>query len=191
MRKFRKNQSGFTLIELMIVVAIIGVLAAIAIPAFINYVKRSKTSEAPANLKAMFTGAASYYTSERGPAALPARGAGVVTVTRCKAASATTANAADDQKSVLNWATINAATSTFESFQFQVSDPVYFNYEVVTTGTAGCGDTTAVGTRLYQMRANGDLDGDDVSSLYELSVGVDEGNTLYRNGAIYVEAELE
>jgi type IV pilus assembly protein PilA len=52
---------GFTLIELMIVVAIIGILAAIAVPNFTRFQAKSKQSEARTNLKAMYTAAQSYY----------------------------------------------------------------------------------------------------------------------------------
>ncbi|OBU17385.1 pilus assembly protein PilA [Photobacterium aquimaris] len=61
-----KKQQGFTLIELMIVVAIIGVLSAVAIPAYKDYVTKSEASSALATLKALVT-PAELYIQETGP----------------------------------------------------------------------------------------------------------------------------
>ncbi len=60
MKQAKRGQQGFTLIELMIVVAIVGILAAIAIPAYQDYIIRSKVSEAAAALGACKTSVSEY-----------------------------------------------------------------------------------------------------------------------------------
>jgi type IV pilus assembly protein PilA len=62
--KMQKVQQGFTLIELMIVIAIVGILAAIALPAYQDYTVRAKMAEPMAYLSEAKTGLSEYYASQ-------------------------------------------------------------------------------------------------------------------------------
>lgn len=61
----RASQNGFTLIELMIVVAIIGILASIVYPNYTEYVKKGKATEGPANLATLKNRMEQYYQDNK------------------------------------------------------------------------------------------------------------------------------
>ena len=57
----RRNQKGFTLMELMVVIVIVAILAAVAVPLYINYVKDARRTEAKAAIGALATAMEEYF----------------------------------------------------------------------------------------------------------------------------------
>ncbi|HET9325587.1 MAG TPA: prepilin-type N-terminal cleavage/methylation domain-containing protein [Candidatus Eisenbacteria bacterium] len=68
----RRNQKGFTLMELMVVIVIVAILAAVAVPLYINYVKDAQRTEAKGAIGAIITAEQTYYQLNREYANCPA-----------------------------------------------------------------------------------------------------------------------
>jgi type IV pilus assembly protein PilA len=173
-----KKKAAFTLIELMIVVAILGILAALAIPAFIGYVRRAKTSEATGNLSSMFKSAASYMNAER-----QGQGVGAANGAYCSVGSDSltpTPNANKQQFS---------AGANAQALGFSIADFVYFGYGI-SSNASKCG-WTANQALVYTFFAQGDLDADGVRSTFELATATDKDTTLYHAKGFYIANEIE
>ncbi len=87
MNRFRKqpNQKGFTMVELMVVVVIVGVLAAVAVPMYTKYIKNARVSEATGKIGEVVTSAKAWAIENQNAAGnpiWPSGATGIVDLTR-------------------------------------------------------------------------------------------------------------
>jgi type IV pilus assembly protein PilA len=156
----KRLKRGFTLVELMIVVAIIGILAALAIYGVTKYVKNAKTAEAREALGRMSKDANGVYERESMTSSVMALSSSSGISRRlCDSATAVPKDIPKAQKyqsSPSEWG--GTATAGWQCLKFSMNDPQYFQYDYQAK------NPTADGS--FSCLAHGNLDGDAASSTF-------------------------
>jgi len=182
--KLKRLKRGFTLVELMIVVAIVGILAALAVYGVSKYVKNAKTAEARDALGRMGKDAVSAFQRESMAGSVVALGGSRASIHRlCGDAAAVPA--AGVPASEKYQSTPSDWSGGWTCLKFSMNEPQYFQYEYNLTGTGDAtGDT-------FQCIARGDLDGDGTASEFRLDGEIQADATNNEKVATIAPALIE
>ena len=179
MIKGRNKSSGFTLVELMIVVAIIGILAAVAIPAFSKYIKKSRTAEASQTLNKIWQGAVVYYEADH----LSTAGDALATQFPGSAVAETAKCCTGAGMKCPKSPTIYNTDPSWNALNFSLADPHYYRPLYTGAGTAM--------TSTFTAEAEGDLDCDTVLAQFRRNCNVDSASGDARSFNTLVGLETE
>ena len=146
--KARLKQNGFTIVELLVVVAIIGVLAAISGPAFVRFIRISRTAEATTTLRKLYDGETNYFLNEQFD-----RNGNTVTAQFVDCGPMPSLPPGTN-KGLGDW-----RAECWLDLSFAQDGPVFYSYSTLADGVSTSSSFT--------VRAEGDLDGDNIYSLFE------------------------
>lgn len=185
------NRKGFTLLELMVVVMIISVLAAVAIPMLGKYMKRAKTTEALFNVRKIYDGEVSYYDEDH------TSSTGKLFSKSFIVQFPTPPFPPTNQKRYGNF-----ETGGWPAVRFSPDGAVFYSYMVDTVnntapipqpvGVPQLPDPDPSWVDAFVVRAMGDIDGDGVFSMFERLGLVKQGvDGVTGSSAIFQWDELE
>ena len=183
MKIVRRGNQGFTLIELMIVVAIVGVLAVLAVYGVRKYIANAKTAEARNSLGQIGKDSATAFEKETINAAVLTQGTSTAVLrSLCASAGAavpSTSAGIQGKKyqsigtSGSDWLVDQSTNAGFFCLKFSMDQPQYYMYNYVQGG----GGSNVVGGN-FSAIANGDLNGDGNLSTFSLIGAIGSGMVL-------------
>lgn len=180
-RKRKRNaDAGFTLIELMMVVVLVGVLSVLAIYSGRKYVANARSAEARNAIGQLAKDAVTAYEKDSINQASLARGASsnkarnlCASATASVPASIASVTGHKYQSTAADWATDQAGNAGFSCLKFVIDEPQYYMYSYTAQSSTGGANIDS-----FTASAQGDTNGNGITSVFQVSGQLDSSNRI-------------